>query len=1281
MAETCRSTSRRQAAQVGLGYPGWAAGVLLGWSLLAGALPAGAATVESAIDVDAWGERDGLPQGTVTSIVRDRDGYLWTGTFAGLFRFSGTEFEEQVAPPELYARVARVTALDEGADGLWIGVEDGGVWCLVDGAHRAVPQPDALRSATVWTIQVLAGVDDAHEEVLVGASTGLWRRRGDADWERLTDQAAVSVLAIGDDAYWVGNHISLWRIESGRSEAARLTGSFYGLWLDPDGDLWATTRDGPVLLPRDGEPVTAVDWTDRVLVGTALQVDRAGLVWLGSERGVVRLGPWSEVKARMLGGRPLAAEVVPLESPTRSMLVDDDGTVWVGTNAAGLRRATARPFSRVALPDDIRGYTTGPLARAGGRTWVSLDCDNVIATDGQDWLDRVDVDRSNVPPDGTRCVHSIAGTADGTLFVGLPSGVYRVRGEDWSPVAFRDQGLSAGAYPSLIEVDRKNRLWVGTSSGDLFRGTVDGAVPLEQLELPAHGARVLSRLELGDGRLVIGTDDGLWIQESTGWMQADCAAGFACGPVRDLMRSTDGVVWAATYGGGLGWFYNGEVGRITPSDHRLADGFLSSVVEAPAGTLWLHGNRGLFSLGLAELAAARAGDIQALQAHRFDVGEANGWARPSARLDDDGTLWLVTVDGLVAFSTRGFEESWTPVRVAVDGVKVGAVTLEHRPGAPIEVDPALGSSLEVRVSAPVLRPDQVARFEYRVFPATGGRVDVPFSEPMARTTLVVSGLDLGTHRFEVRAVGADEARGPTTRLDIEVARAWHAHPALVPGLALFCFALAGAATIYRLRVVEARTRRLAREVAERKQAEQRLGVQRRFYRQVFDSAGFALLLFDGRGVCIEVNKEACTLFGVERSDLLTWTPAHLGLETSRGDGRPGRCRRPDGSSFPARLVTASFVADGERSFLVSVTDLSSVLAERAERERRRIDIWLQHQRALLRRQVGHRLSGLEALQGTDDSAASVAQGQAAVRRAIDALVDRSPSPSNVLPSLDVEPVGRAAEDALRAVLPDGVELVMSVEEGTRVALSRVDLETLLIELGIRAGTSMAQGGRIHMAIERADPWVEVVLRRQPTAGGPTPSSLLLDPGASASPLGGVPELVEAVGGTWAVDAQDPWRSSITVRLPQATLRRIPPAPDRSLRRSRDVHICVVDDNAHVLRAVQVPLELAGFRITAFDDPVRAVAWGRSVERAPELLVTDVVMPNMTGRQLADAMRRVFPDLQVLFVSGYTDDVVLRRGVDGAVENLLVKPFSKQDLLARVEELLVRHAAVSGASDH
>jgi CheY-like chemotaxis protein len=105
-------------------------------------------------------------------------------------------------------------------------------------------------------------------------------------------------------------------------------------------------------------------------------------------------------------------------------------------------------------------------------------------------------------------------------------------------------------------------------------------------------------------------------------------------------------------------------------------------------------------------------------------------------------------------------------------------------------------------------------------------------------------------------------------------------------------------------------------------------------------------------------------------------------------------------------------------------------------------------------------------------------------------------------------------------------------------------------------------------------------------------------------------------------------------------------------------------------------ELLRKALTEYGYTVLAARHGRDAlmlagERADEihLLITDVVMPEMSGREVAESLADQRPDLKVLYISGYTDDEVLQRGVRGRDVDLMRKPFAAEDLLRRVRTIL------------
>ena len=97
------------------------------------------------------------------------------------------------------------------------------------------------------------------------------------------------------------------------------------------------------------------------------------------------------------------------------------------------------------------------------------------------------------------------------------------------------------------------------------------------------------------------------------------------------------------------------------------------------------------------------------------------------------------------------------------------------------------------------------------------------------------------------------------------------------------------------------------------------------------------------------------------------------------------------------------------------------------------------------------------------------------------------------------------------------------------------------------------------------------------------------------------------------------------------------------------------------------LESLGYDVTTAASPAEALRFADG--EALDLLVTDVVMPEMNGRQLAERLLEDIPEMKVLFISGYTDDAVIARGVVPPGTAFLQKPFGADRLAQKIRELL------------
>jgi CheY-like chemotaxis protein len=116
-------------------------------------------------------------------------------------------------------------------------------------------------------------------------------------------------------------------------------------------------------------------------------------------------------------------------------------------------------------------------------------------------------------------------------------------------------------------------------------------------------------------------------------------------------------------------------------------------------------------------------------------------------------------------------------------------------------------------------------------------------------------------------------------------------------------------------------------------------------------------------------------------------------------------------------------------------------------------------------------------------------------------------------------------------------------------------------------------------------------------------------------------------------------------------------------------ILVVEDDAEVLRLARSILERSGYVVLAAGSGADALRLMEERTERVDLLLTDVVMPGMSGRALAGGMQLLCEGIRVLYTSGYTDDAIVQHGVLDAEASLLEKPYSQQSLLDAVRKVL------------
>jgi signal transduction histidine kinase/CheY-like chemotaxis protein len=307
-------------------------------------------------------------------------------------------------------------------------------------------------------------------------------------------------------------------------------------------------------------------------------------------------------------------------------------------------------------------------------------------------------------------------------------------------------------------------------------------------------------------------------------------------------------------------------------------------------------------------------------------------------------------------------------------------------------------------------------------------------------------------------------------------------------------------------------------------------------------------------------------------------------------------------------------------------------------------------------------------------------------------------------SLDLTAVVDGLQKMLHRLIGEDVELAVTPAVPCRITADPGQVEQVLLNLALNARDAMPRGGRLTITVAEEDitaptpvatgtilPGAYAVLEVTDTGEGISPEVLprIFEPFFTTKPVGKgtglglatVYGIVTQSGGHLAVASAPGAGATFRAYFPRAAEGADAPAPERdpaAPRRGRGA-VLVVEDDAAVRDLAREVLAGAGYAVL---EAAEAEAALRLVAGHPghvDLLLTDVVMPGLSGRELARRLEASRPGLRTLYMSGYTDDDILRHGVSRREVAFLPKPFAPDELLSRVGETLQAPAAPSLAA--
>ena len=289
--------------------------------------------------------------------------------------------------------------------------------------------------------------------------------------------------------------------------------------------------------------------------------------------------------------------------------------------------------------------------------------------------------------------------------------------------------------------------------------------------------------------------------------------------------------------------------------------------------------------------------------------------------------------------------------------------------------------------------------------------------------------------------------------------------------------------------------------------------------------------------------------------------------------------------------------------------------------------------------------------------------------------------------VEIETVVLAMEKLLRRTLGSGIELVTKIGKALpRVLIDASQLEQILMNLVVNARDAMAGRGRVTLALDLVEVDAATATSRSISQGAYA-SIEVTDTGSGMAPdvasrvfepyfttkargkgtglgLATVHGIVQLAHGDIAV------RSTVGVGT---TIKVLLPATELSVEGSRPIPtvgtaaalVLVVDDDDDVRRVTERILRNAGYTVLSASSSSHAMQVAREHSGMIDLLLTDIVMPGQSGRELARELQQLRPSLRVMFMSGYHPQTPIGNS------QFIAKPFSRTDLLHKLTDALAR----------
>jgi len=522
---------------------------------------------------------------------------------------------------------------------------------------------------------------------------------------------------------------------------------------------------------------------------------------------------------------------------------------------------------------------------------------------------------------------------------------------------------------------------------------------------------------------------------------------------------------------------------------------------------------------------------------------------------------------------------------------------------------------------------------------------------------------------------------------------------------------------------------VGRDIADRKQAEAELKKSEERFRLLVEHAPDAIFVRD-KSSFLYLNNAALKLFGANSAQGLIGTPIIDRYHPQARDEIRKRmqiinelqlpvslhqsiCLRMDGSEVDVESTAVPMNYLGEAGALVFLRDIS----ERVEKEKRQQVLEEQLYQSQRIESLGRLAGGvahdynnmLSVIIGNVDLAKLRLERSAAVEENLEQILQAALRSSDITRQLlafarkqiidprvlDLNASVAGTLKMLRNLLGENLELSWQPKVGLwPVRMDPVQLDQILANLCINARDAIADIGKMTIETDTVSfdeayckdhpgfvPGDFALLAVSDNGCGMDKETLdnIFEPFFTTKQTGEgtglgmatVYGIVKQSNGFINVYSEPGQGTTFKIYLPRSEEEHVVVQETAGIEvlKGQGETVLLVEDEVAIVRLATAMLEDLGYRVVTADTPAQALRLAENHQGDIQLLLTDVVMPGMNGRELATQVQNIYPRLKILYMSGYTANAIAHHGILGDGINYIQKPFSRTDLSIRVREVL------------